>query len=39
MIKSQRLHARYATVAVNVPPALCWWGFLLLTITNIPKSN
>ncbi len=22
----------------NVPPALCWWGFLLLMLTNIPKS-
>ncbi|KGO78643.1 hypothetical protein Q762_15065 [Flavobacterium cauense R2A-7] len=22
----------------NVPPALCWWGFLLLMFTNIPKS-
>ena len=26
------------TIGYNVPPALSWWGFLLLMFTNIPKS-
>ena len=39
MIKSQRFHARYATVAVNVPWLCEVWGFLLLMFTNIPKRE
>ena len=39
MIKSQRLHARYATVAVNVPPALRRWGFFVPLVCLLLKPN